>query len=353
MVQPVIITENFARRPGGRGLFYLAAGPEDGPLVMLVHGWPELAISWQNQLLALGGLGFRVVAPDMPGYGRSWTSREVEDYRTENIVAEMRFLLGALGRDAAVWIGHDMGSPIVWSIANHHPGICRAVASLGVPYHTVELSLEHLVSTIDRSVYPEAVYPAGIWDYRYFYRDNFARATQVFDADPERTVRCLFVRGDPDCAREPAFIANVRRDGGWFGGADMAPDVPLDTEVLSEAEYHAFASSLKRNGFFGPDAYYMNFAANDAYSKTAVNEFRLDMPVLFIDLAHENTPECAHSGFADPMRRLCSDLTAVSIPSGHWVSQERPIDLNAAIVHWLATRAKVWPGLAEPAWQAL
>ena len=142
-----------------------------------------------------------------------------------------------------------------------------------------------------------------------------------------------------------------KRDRGRL--APAAPERKLDTGVLSEQDQSRYVAALERNGFFGPDAYYMNFAANDAYSKTAVNEFRLDMSVLFIDLAHENTPECAHSGFADPMRRLCSDLTAVSILSGHWVSQERPIDLNAAIVHWLATRAKVWPGLAEPAWQAL
>lgn len=347
------ITENYARKDDGNGLFYLAAGPADGPLLIFVHGWPELAISWTTQLATFGRLGFRAIAPDMPGYGRSTIYNNVEAYALETIVGEMRFLLDALGAEKAVWIGHDMGTPVVWSIASHHPELCHAVAALNVPYRSVEVGLEHLLSTIDRDVYPADIYPVGMWDYRYYYLENFAEATAAFDAAPENVVKAIFVPGNPAEAGKPQFIAKVRKAGGWFGGAGRAPDGPLDTSILSVEEFHQFASALRKNGFFGPDSYYMNHTANDAYAQAAVNDFRLDMPVLFIHGALDYTPECINSRIADDMRRLCSNLTSVSIQAGHWVAQERPAELASAIAHWLATSAKIWPPLTSTPWRPL
>src|SRR5579872_2554747 len=93
--------------------FYLAAGPEDGPLVIFVHGWPELSISWRHQLPALAALGFRAIAPDMRGYGRSSVYGKHDDYAQELIVRDMIELLDSTGRAKAVWVGHDWGSPFV------------------------------------------------------------------------------------------------------------------------------------------------------------------------------------------------------------------------------------------------
>ena len=113
--------------------FYLAAGPENGPLVIFLHGWPELSISWRNQLPALAALGFRAIAPDMRGYGRSSVYPQHGDYAQEQIVRDMLELVDAVGREKAVWVGHDWGSPVVWNLASHHPDRCHAVASLCVP----------------------------------------------------------------------------------------------------------------------------------------------------------------------------------------------------------------------------
>jgi len=104
---------------------YLACGPQDGPLLVFCHGWPELSLSWRHQLPAFAALGFRCVAPDMRGYGRSSTYTRHEDFAQELIVQDMLELLASLGRapgqDRAVWIGHDWGSPVVWNMAAHHP----------------------------------------------------------------------------------------------------------------------------------------------------------------------------------------------------------------------------------------
>jgi pimeloyl-ACP methyl ester carboxylesterase len=95
-----------------------------------VHGWPDLSISWRGQLPVFGALGFRAVAPDMRGYGRSSVYPRHEDYALEGIVGDMLELLGSLGADKAIWVGHDWGAPVVWSVAQRHPELCHGVANL-------------------------------------------------------------------------------------------------------------------------------------------------------------------------------------------------------------------------------
>ncbi|HEX4209825.1 MAG TPA: alpha/beta fold hydrolase, partial [Candidatus Binataceae bacterium] len=97
--------------------FYLACGAEEAPLMVFVHGWPELSISWRHQLPAFAALGFRTIAPDMRGYGQSSVYAKHEDYALEHSVDDLLELLEAQGRDKAIWIGHDWGSPVVWSMA--------------------------------------------------------------------------------------------------------------------------------------------------------------------------------------------------------------------------------------------
>src|SRR3954463_12185698 len=91
--------------------FYLSCGHADATPLIFVHGWPELSISWRHQLQVFAALGFRCLAPDMRGYGRSSIHARHEDYALEHSVRDMIELLDATGRDKAVWIGHDWGSP--------------------------------------------------------------------------------------------------------------------------------------------------------------------------------------------------------------------------------------------------
>ncbi|HEV2738358.1 MAG TPA: alpha/beta hydrolase, partial [Candidatus Elarobacter sp.] len=149
--------------------FYLESGPRDGPLLIFVHGWPALSIMWRSQLEHFGARGYRCVAPDMRGYGRSSAPPAREDYALELIVQDMVELLHGLGAERAIWIGHDWGSPVVWSLAGHHPELCRAVVSLCVPYFANGFAPATLVPLVDRNVYPQAKYPAGQWDYQLFY----------------------------------------------------------------------------------------------------------------------------------------------------------------------------------------
>jgi pimeloyl-ACP methyl ester carboxylesterase len=322
---------------GEHEMFYHAAGPEHGPLVIFAHGWPELGHSWRHQLPVLGGLGFRAIAPDLRGHGQSSVYSQLEDYAMQHHVADLIALLDNLGRERAVWVGHDWGAPVIWSIASHHPERCYGVANLCVPYAVLDGGLESAVALVDRRVYPAAEYPAGQWDYQYFYEENFARATAVFDANPRNVIKALFRKRSPDSQGKPTATANVRRDGGWFGGLDMAPDMPRDDAVISESDLDAYVTALTRTGFFGSDAFYMNHSANTEYAASAKNAGYLDMPVLFLTAAYDYVCECVDSRLPEPMRERCRKLTEHTVESGHWMAQERPADVNNALVHWLAT----------------
>ena len=326
---------------------YLACGAKGAPLLIFCHGWPELSLSWRHQLPAMAALGFRSVAPDMRGYGRSSTYSRHEDFAQERIVEDMLELLAALGRapgqDRAVWIGHDWGSPVVWNIAAHHPDKTVGVASLCVPYLSSGFTLESIVPLVDRKVYPEAEFPVGQWDYQLFYEESFDRACKSFEADIRNVVKALFRKGDPRSVGKPSRTASVRKSGGWFGGG-ACPDVPRDPDVITEQDLEAYAAALTRNGFFGPDSWYMNAPPNIGYAARAKVVGKLTLPVLFLHGTYDYTCETIDSRLAEPMRRDCADLTEVVVPSGHWMAQERPMEVNAALAKWLAVKVPdAWP----------
>ena len=128
--------------------FYLAAGKEDDPLIYLIHGWPDLSLGWIKQISFLAKLGYRVIAPDMRGYGRSTIHQNHSDYCQKEIVKDMLELHSSFTKQKAVWIGHDWGSLVVWNIGLHHQDKVEALGSLCVPFgwggHPDSLSLIHI-----------------------------------------------------------------------------------------------------------------------------------------------------------------------------------------------------------------
>jgi pimeloyl-ACP methyl ester carboxylesterase len=316
--------------------FYLACGKRGATPIIFLHGWPELSISWRHQLPVFGGLGFYAIAPDMRGYGRSSVYPRHHDYALEQITADMMELLDALGAEKAIWVGHDWGSPVVWSIAQHHPHCCYGVANLCVPYIPQGFAAEIVLPLADRSVYPEDKFPAAQWDYQLFYRENFAAACAGFESNVRATIRVLFRSGVPAGRRKPARTAFVRANDGWFGPQKTAPDVPRDAAVLGEEDEDRYVAALERNGFFGPDSWYMNAEANTAFAAGAKANWRLTMPVLFLHGAYDYVCETIDSRLAEPMRANCANLMEATIPSGHWMAQEKPVEVNAALAKWLA-----------------
>lgn len=336
--------ESLTARTARHSTHYLAAGPVAGPLMIFVHGWPELSLSWRHQMPVFAGLGFRVIAPDMRGYGQSTNYRTHAAYAQSEVVRDMIELIDSLGREQAIWIGHDWGCATVWSLARLHPDRCVAVANLCVPGFSLEEGLEAARKLVDRKLYPEAEYPYGQWEYMKFYEEQFERATSVFDANPYNTAKLLFRKGSPEGAGHPASTAMVRRNGGWFGPLDAAPDVPRDGDVISEEELETYAESLRRNSFFGPDSYYMNHQDNAVF--LAGGSTMITMPVLFLHARYDYVCETMVSRLAEPMRARCTDLMERVIDSGHWMAQEQPLAVNAALAGWLVARVgSIWSEL--------
>ncbi|MFL6809605.1 MAG: alpha/beta fold hydrolase, partial [Bradyrhizobium canariense] len=118
-------------KANGIDLFIREAG--QGPLVVLCHGWPELSYSWRHQIPALAQAGFRVVAPDMRGYGQSSAPPEATAYSIFDTVGDIVGLVQALGETKAIVVGHDWGAPVAWHAALFRPDIFTAVAGLSVP----------------------------------------------------------------------------------------------------------------------------------------------------------------------------------------------------------------------------
>jgi pimeloyl-ACP methyl ester carboxylesterase len=345
--QPV---EEHVVRTDRHTTFYLASGPVDGTPIIFVHGWPELSISWRHQLPCLAMLGFRAIAPDMRGYGRSSVYPRHEDYAMQHGVQDMLELLDGLGHQRAVWVGHDWGADLVWRIASHHPERCYGVANLCVPYVRQGFAPANLVRLVDRATYPESEFPVGQWDYMLFYEERFDDARRALEAKVGNTIKLLFRMGSPEGRGKPARTASLRKNGGWYGpGGRAAPDVPMDTNVLSIEAWRKYSAALERTGFAGPNAWYMNHARNIEYARQAQHGGKIGVPALFLHAEYDYVCETTRSRLAEPMRADCGDLTEAVVQSGHWMAQEQPLVVNAELVRWLARRfPELWRAGAEP-----
>lgn len=126
--------ENLFLKANGLDFHALAEGPEEGPLVLLLHGFPELSLSWRHQLPALGAAGYRAVAPDLRGYGRSGRQGP---YDLRTLSDDVAGLVHALGRESAVIVGHDWGGGVAWGTAFYRPEVVERLVILNCPHPAV------------------------------------------------------------------------------------------------------------------------------------------------------------------------------------------------------------------------
>lgn len=287
---------------GGVRLHVVDEGPRDGPVVVLLHGFPELAFSWRHQVPALARAGYRVLAPDNRGTGGSDAPEGVEAYAIDVLAGDVLGLLDWAGADAGVVIGHDWGADLAWKTAWMHPARVRAVAGLSVPFiprapaSPTALMREHLG--------PEFYI---VW----FQSPGVAEA--ALSADVRRT-----------------FATTRVWDPAW---AAVQGDVPPTPPFMSDEELSVYVDAYTRTGFSGGLALYRNLDRN--WELTApFDDRKIEQPALFL------------TGERDPVRKFMpaeamdgwvTDLRArVEVPgAGHWVNQERPDEVNAALLGWL------------------
>ena len=154
----------------------------------------------------------------------------------------------------------------------------------------------------------------------------------------EATLSALYRASPLAVAGTPAFAAELRGQGGWFGASGRAPARPRDETVLSRADFDELVAAFRSTGFSGADAWYMNDAANLAYAAEAPDFGRLTLPALFLHAEHDVVCDTVRSRLAEPMREDCADLTEITIDGGHMLMLERPEAVNRAIAAWCAGR---------------
>jgi pimeloyl-ACP methyl ester carboxylesterase len=295
----------------------------DGPLVLLCHGFPESWYSWRHQLPALAAAGYRAVAPDMRGYGGTDRPAEVERYTQLHHVGDMVGVLDALGADTAVIAGHDWGAPVAWNAALLRPDRFTAVAALSVPYSP------------RGSVRPTAALASaarGRFQYMLYFQ-----APGVAEAELERDVRASLRR--LVCAL--AGDAPLRH--GWAGKPrnatvlDGLPDPEKLPAWLAEADLDVYASEFERTGFRGGLSWYRNLDRTWELMAPWLHA-QVTRPALFV--AGDRDPVIVMMRAAlDRLRDTVPDLrNLVLLPEcGHWTQQERPQEVNAALIEFLAS----------------
>lgn len=292
------------------------AGEPGNPVVVLAHGFPELAYSWRHQIPALAAAGYHVLAPDQRGYGGSSRPEAIEDYNIAELTADIAGLLDDVGAESAVLVGHDWGSPVVTNFPLYHPSRVRAVAALSVP-------------PIPRAPAP----PTQIW--RHIFGDNFFYI--LYFQEP----------GVADAALNADVRASLQRMvalEGFTGPVDEMAAQPLPPlpDWLSAEEFDEYVRAFEVTGFTGPLNWYRNFDRNWEITDPSAGNVAattIDVPLLFL------------AGSADPVLSFTPRDRVTEVATGgyrevlldgagHWLQQERAEEVNAVLLEFLGEVSK-------------
>lgn len=324
MVEAQVTTEQPTLRTiESNGIRMRIAEMGKGPLVLLVHGWPESWYSWRHQLPALAKAGYRAVAPDMRGYGKSDKPAAVEEYSIQKVTADLVGILDALGEKQAILIGHDWGAIVTWQAMLLHPQRFSALVAMSVPYN----------GRGERSIIQNLQATLGDNFYYILYFQEPGVAEKEFDADPRGILSRLYL--SPDSPREaPTITDRKRAAGGWIPRMGKPTGLPA---WLTQADLDYYVNEFTEAGFRGGINYYRNFHRNWETTPQLADK-KVEAPVLFIAGEKDVVIRGATAdALRASMKTVVPDLRDVKIipNTGHWVQQERPAETNAAVLEFL------------------
>lgn len=297
-----------------------------GPLVVLLHGFPESWYSWRHQLPVLAKAGYRVVAPDQRGYGQSDRPHAIEAYDLVELAADVAGLIDALGEEQAVVVGHDWGAPVAWHCALLHPDKVRAVVGMSVPFG-------------GRSPTPPLARMQEIFKDIFFYMLYFQEpgvAEAELEADIRGSLRKFYLAASGEVPAGSMFKL-ASKDSSLF--ATFFDDGRMPS-FLSESDLDYYTQRFTESGFRGPLNFYRNF--DRTWQRTAhLPDPKIMQPALF--LAGDRDPVIAFSQKQlDRMPKAIPQLRrCVLLPGcGHWVQQERPAETNALLLEFLREQSR-------------
>ena len=307
------------RRVATNGISLNIAEAGKGPLVLLLHGFPESWYSWRHQFAPLAAAGYHVVAPDMRGYGKSDRPAEITAYCQSEVVKDIIGLVPALGYKTAIVIGHDWGAPTAWATALNHPDVVTAVGGLSVPF-------------MPRSPVQPMPMLREMFKGQFFYQLYF-QEPGVAEAEFERDIRMCLKKflvlggGETDLASLP--VKGEHDD--MFSNMPEPKTLP---KWLTEADLDFFVEEFSRSGLRGPLNYYRNHDLYWEYTKDAPTSIR--QPAMYVAGTNDGVVMMAAAGI-EMMPHFVTDLRINKmIPGiGHWTQQEAPEAVNELILDFL------------------
>ena len=289
----------------------------DGPPVILLHGFPELAFSWRHQLSALANSGYRAIAPDQRGYGLTDAPPNVEDYSADELIADVLGLLDALKLESATFAGHDWGALILWYMAMLAPERIERLIILNIP-HSPRPPID-----------PIEIFRQRLGD--DFYIVNFqesGEADRTFAANPAHLFDMMMRRNQITRSQfdqlppEMKSLSLLRL---------MEREEPSGDPLLTDEERDYFANAFAKSGFTGPINWYRNWTRN--WERLEGVDQTINIPTLFIGAVDDVIIPLEA---IENMKSLVTNLEIHMLePCGHWSQQEHPEQVNAIILDWL------------------
>ncbi|NLY95213.1 MAG: alpha/beta hydrolase [Myxococcales bacterium] len=314
----------------------------EGPLVLMCHGFPGLSYSFRHQLRALAEAGFRAVALDMRGYGRSDRPLEVEAYQAAHVESDLVATLAHFGEERAFLVGHDFGARAVLGFSLRHPSRVRGVVSLAVPYGVQYRGARSKEKTAPRK--PSEVY-AEIAKNHFFHMHYF-QAKGPAEAELGARPREFLERIHWALSAEGRLLDWTQFPSEGTGYLDVLaePARPLPWGWLSEADLDYVVAEYTRVG-------------GDATFVGGLNSYR----VTDLDWAHDpdygrktlEVPMLLVSGERDPVRQIVADRSLDAMRerapklvdvrwiegAGHFVQQEKPEETNRELLAFFSALA--------------
>lgn len=311
------------------GLRMRIAEQGKGPLVLLCHGFPETAYSWRHQVAALAAANYRVVAPDLRGFGGTDGPADADQYSIMHLVADMVGLLDGLGEEKAAIVGNDWGATLAWQAALLRPDRFHAVAAFGVPMMG------------QPPVPPTRIFPQtddALFYTLYFQQPGVAEAE--FERDIGLTLRKILFAASGDAGARlegdgtPNPFAMVSRDKGLLAPLPAPDALP---SWLSTTDLDAYVADFQASGFRGGLNLYRNLDRNWEMQH-AFSGLKVAVPALF--LVGERDVGLQIPGMRDIISAMPALVPQLRQPiylegCGHWPSQERPELVSEALLSFL------------------
>lgn len=307
------------RRIGTNGIELNIAEQGEGPLVLLLHGFPESWYSWRHQFAPLAEAGYHVVAPHMRGYGKSDRPEAINAYNQVEVMNDIIGLIPALGYETAVVIGHDWGAPTAWGCALHHPDRVSAVGALSVPFSPR--------SPVQPMPALREAFKGQFFYQLYFQEPGVAEAE--FEADIRLALKKFLIMAAGETDATTLLMRGP--DSDLLSGLEVPDELPA---WLTEADLDFYAAEFAASGMRGPLNYYRNHDLTWELTEGAPK--KISQPAMFVAGERDGVILMA----ADALKNLPANVPDLRINElipgiGHWTQQEAPEAVNDALLRFL------------------